>query len=753
MASALEKPPVLSPSGAGGDNQFRFVWNVLNEHWLMILVGVLVGVSLFGGVAFVRMEVTPQQYRAEADLVVLRSQWEKDIFREVGGVSLFPVRAKDLAERASTRAISEEVARALVQRDVAEGGMLSRIATDQGLSALASELESKIRIQPLDDTQKIRIAIEACATLEEASDIAEFTSRVFLEQHREYQLEEGKETHEFIEKELEDRRRQLFDAETAEWDFKRKAGFQNFGKLDQEMTGMYNELAEAKADMEVLRGKLEGLDAELADNSVLLPATLGQVTDTAVESLYKELDDLIQQQLSMAAIYQPAHPKYQTLQDEIDEKSAAILEGIRQLDASEAGGSGAWFQRQQIYREKVELRMQLSSLEVREASLERRLEEMIPQIPELANRNLEYQQLVEETQSIRDQFNRLREREWEVRTALGRGGGQIDRYEPVKASPLPVGVGGTGIGINMLIGALTGFVAAFCIAMMMEANDTSIRSMEDVHDYIGIEVIGTIPEMRFGKPRGSRRRRATYVASTDEDQIDSCIVTQHDPKSPISEAYRTLRTNFQFATIKQHPRTVMITSAVPGEGKTTTAANMAVTLADQGLRVLLVDTDMRRPNVHRVLRMERGMGLADVLRNEMDYKDAIRATQVKNLWVISSGRVPANPSELLGSDTMAELMKRLGQDFDIVLCDAPSVLVVTDPVLLATHVDSCVMVVSTKYARRETVMRAHKLLQSAMVSVAGVVVNGLETTRRHYYYYYYYYDEGAASRKKWYHFL
>ncbi|MCL4694641.1 MAG: CpsD/CapB family tyrosine-protein kinase, partial [Candidatus Hydrogenedentes bacterium] len=287
--------------------------------------------------------------------------------------------------------------------------------------------------------------------------------------------------------------------------------------------------------------------------------------------------------------------------------------------------------------------------------------------------------------------------------------------------------------------------------VMAEMNDTSIRSIEDVTDYIGLDVIGTIPQMRFGKAK--TQRRGDYVVMTDEGNVDACIVSQHDPKSPISEAYRTLRTTCQLATLHQKPKTVMVTSSVPAEGKTTTAVNMAVTFADSGLRVLVVDTDLRRPHVHHVLRMERGPGLADVLREGYDVHTVIRPTRVENLWIISSGRVPPNPSELIGSDRMKKLLEQLGAEFDLVICDAPSMLVVTDPVLLATEVDTVVHVVSADHARRETVMRGKKLLETARANIAGVVLNNLKATRRHYYYYYYYYDESASEKpKRWYYF-
>jgi capsular exopolysaccharide synthesis family protein len=184
------------------------------------------------------------------------------------------------------------------------------------------------------------------------------------------------------------------------------------------------------------------------------------------------------------------------------------------------------------------------------------------------------------------------------------------------------------------------------------------------------------------------------------------------------------------ATIQQKPRTVLVTSAVPGEGKTTTAVNMAVTFADNGMRVLLVDADMRRPDVHQVLRMEQGPGLAELLRENLDPHAIVRPTRIENLWMASSGRVPPNPAEVLGSDKMRRLMRDLGKEFDLVLCDAPSILAVTDPVLLAKDVDAVVLVIAAQYARRETIARAKSLLETANANIAGAVLNGLAARRR-----------------------
>ena len=734
------------------ENQFRFVFNALLEHWMLIATCTILFACVLGGLALLRRETAEPRFQTYVEVLFKPSQWEKDILQGVGGMSL-AISPQDLVEQTSKRNLAEEVALALVQRDLAQGDEYSRVATPGELQALTARVADHLTLSTVQNSQHIRIEANDCETPEEAETIAEFAARVFVDLNRQANLAERKQDHAFIRGELEELRQKLFEAEAEELAFKQRTGFRAAGRLDEEIGQMYSDLEELHARRDETQAKLDELDHLLSENAAQLPEALSNVTKGAVDQLFQELDTLLKEKLSMSQEYQPAFPGFIALEERITEKQQAILDAFSQLDAGKRGGSTVWEKRHALYNQRMDLRLELNRLEIRIGTLQRQLEEITPKIPELANKNLEFEQLQQKTQSIRDRFDKLREREWEIRAALGHGTGQVERFEPVRqATLMPMAVPSSRIWLNFIIGGIIGFVAGFGIAMMFEANDTSIRSIEDVKEYIGLEVIGTIPKMRFGRPRGTRRQRATYVTTVDEERIDACIVTQHDPKSPISEAYRTLRTNFQFATIQQQPKTLMVTSAVPGEGKTTTAVNMAVTMADRGIRVLMVDTDLRRPNVHRVLRMERGPGLADVLRGNLEPMDVVRPTRVDNLSVISSGRVPPNPSELIASDRMAGVMQRLAEHFDLIICDAPSVLVVTDPVLLATHVETCIMVVSTNNARRETVIRANHLLETANVNVVGVVVNGLETTRRHYYYYYYYYDDGARGRRKWYHF-
>jgi capsular exopolysaccharide synthesis family protein len=751
--SSIDVPYQEEPTGESPDNQFRFFFNVVSERWKLLLLGTLIGALAFGGATWLSRETTEPTFEAVGKLVI--SEGRGSLVQSWGAGrsdSPYEMTAGELVKkRASKSELSEEVARALVQQDIASGGRFSNIATADEFRAQVNAITGRFDIAAVGD-DNIEIRVHGCDTAQEASDIAEYATRAFLEMNRQVHLEEARKNHDLAVDTIQLLREDLAEAEQKRLAFMQEHGFRAYKDIDEQLSSKESAIREIEATKETVLENLSKLDSELALASEQFTESLNQPSDNMVNGLFAELDQLLEEKLTLSAVYQPSWPRLLELEEEIAETQGLILAAEKQKESGIPGGSDIWTKRKDIYRQQIELRLQMTSLEIREASIKKQREELIPRVPELANLKLDSDRYKREVDNIEDRLNAAADMEMEIRAAIEQGFGSVERNGAI-AAPMSIRPGGgRRAWINFAIGGLIGFVVMFVFAFSMEYNDTSIRSIEDVNKYIGLEVIGTIPRMRFGRPRGGRRRRATYVSTVDEEQIDSCIVTQHDPKSPISEAYRTLRTNFQFATIKEKPGTVMVTSAVPGEGKTTTAVNLAVTMADRGMRVLIVDTDLRRPNVHRVLRMERGPGLADILREGLDQKSVIRPTRIDNLWIISSGRVPPNPSELIGSDHMAQLMEQLGDEFDLVICDAPSVLVVTDPVLLATHVGTCMMVVSTNNARRETVIRAKKLLTTAQVPVAGVVVNGLETTRRHYYYYYYYYDDGSTGRRKWYHF-
>ncbi len=730
-------------------NQLQFVVAVSLRWWLMIVVSTCL-CSIGLGVWGLFHQQSSAVYEAQTDLAIKQSAWEKGLLQRVGGVPLVPTQPKEVMNRVLP-GLAEEVARVLVQHDVTNGGAWGDVSTEDEYQAGAVAVRSALEVSDVPEAGIIRIRVDG-STEEEARRIAEYTARVFVDRARRLQLQEEQETYELVKQQVEDVRARLTEAEQAEWAFQKQIGFRTKGQLADDMTSMKSDLVEAKAAQEQILAEMNEIEEKLRLNNARLPQVLGQVSNSVVDKLFDELDELLQQEVALRIDFTPEYEGLQLLREEIAAKEQAILEALREMDAGAGGGTSVWQEQQDLRTQYMHLQLELTKVQITERTLEARLRDLVENLPELANQDFAYRQLTERTDQLRGQFNKLIETEFEISSSIDRNFGQVVRQNPVTASVLAPPGGTLKLFSHFIVGGLVGLLIGFGLAIMLDAMDTSIRTIDEVKQYIGLEVIGTIPQMRFGKGKNPRRRRGTLVAATDESEIDACIVTQYDPKSPISESYRALRTNFQFATIRKKPKTIMVTSAVPGEGKTTTAVNMAVTMADSGMRVLIIDTDLRRPNVHRVLKMERGPGLADVLRSGLGFRTVMRPTRVENMWIISSGRVPPNPSELIGSERMREFMREVGEEFDVVVCDAPSILVVTDPVLLGTRVDTVVLVVAVNRARRETILRARKLLDAGQSGIAGVVLNGIEATRRHYYYYYYYYDDAARGRqRRWYH--
>lgn len=214
------------------------------------------------------------------------------------------------------------------------------------------------------------------------------------------------------------------------------------------------------------------------------------------------------------------------------------------------------------------------------------------------------------------------------------------------------------------------------------------------------------------------------------------LITKINPKSPISEQYRTVRTNIQFASVDNPIYSLIVTSSGPGEGKSTTTANLAIVYAQQGKKVLLIDADLRKPTIHYTFRLDNLRGLSNVLVGENTLKEVTHESDVENLDVISCGPIPPNPSELLGSKKMQQMLEEAKKTYDIVIFDTPPVLAVTDAQILANIVDGSILVIKSGGTEIEAATKAKEALEPAKAKLLGTVLNGREKAASNYYYYY-----------------
>lgn len=215
------------------------------------------------------------------------------------------------------------------------------------------------------------------------------------------------------------------------------------------------------------------------------------------------------------------------------------------------------------------------------------------------------------------------------------------------------------------------------------------------------------------------------------------LITHLNPRSPISEQYRTIRTNLQFTSIDNPLQTILITSSGPSEGKSITVANLAVAYAQQDKRVLLIDADMRKPTVHYTFRLENIRGLSNLLIDELSLEDAVNRTNINNLNIITCGPIPPNPSELLGSKRMENIIETTKKQYDIILIDTPPVLAVSDAQVLANVVDGSIIVIRSGQTEYEMAIKAKENIQQAKGKLLGVVLNDQQKNSSDNYYYYY----------------
>ena len=280
---------------------------------------------------------------------------------------------------------------------------------------------------------------------------------------------------------------------------------------------------------------------------------------------------------------------------------------------------------------------------------------------------------------------------------------------------------------RVVVGLLVGLFLGIVLAFFLEYLDQTIKSASDVERALKIPVLGLIPF----DPRGARHLHAGR-------RHGIALITNAAPDDPTSEAYRVLRTNVTFVSAEQRALQVMcVTSPGPCEGKSTTAANLAITLAQQGSHTLLVDADLRRPLVHRAFNLVQEPGLTDILIGGSAAREAIRPNVIKGLDILPGGALPPNPSELLGSEAMHHLLGELRGQYDTIIFDTPPALAVTDATVLGTNADAVILVVPVGETEETAAQRAVESFRRVQGRVAGAVLNGVVKTRYRYYYYYY----------------
>lgn len=474
---------------------------------------------------------------------------------------------------------------------------------------------------------------------------------------------------------------------------------QKLGELSRELTLAESDRIARESQMQMVKSRrLEDLPA-VAQNALF-------------QTLQQRLVQLRDQYAEIRTTFGPNYPKVAQLESQIAEAEANIEREKRQVANRIESEYQAALRREQLLRKAVE---------------EQKAEANV-----MNTRLVEYNLLKREYETNQQLYESLLQRLKEASVSASLRSNNIHVVDLARPPLAPIR---PRKELNIMLSAVVGLVLGCVLALFNEYLDSSVKTPEEVEQLVNVPALGIVPAMH--SINGARRR--SLPGATAKTGITE-LATVAQPHSVVSEAYRALRTSILLSTSKHPPQVILITSGQPREGKTTTALNLAITLAQRGDRVVLIDSDLRRPRVHRALRVGNEAGLSSFLSGNITIDNLPKAVpQVPNLFVIAAGPAPPNPAELLSSEPISVLFAELRRQFDFVILDSPPTITVADSMILAAHADGVILVAHGGVTTRESLRHTRKLMGNTNARIIGVVLNNVDVRSADYRYYYSYY--------------
>lgn len=701
------------------------------RKWTIILMPVLAG--LFG---YFLTDVPPPMYEATGRIRVVSRSQPLDLMMQTFYYYEEGNRLDTHAEVMLGREVLKEVGYNLGYLVGDDGGRLTddEIATRAEYVNFINQLRESIVPTVIEGTSILSITVsrpnreDAVLYLNTLLDT--YAQRNFEEVNQD--VLEGKA---FLELRLAEVEQELSESQGRLVDFM-LTNAERLSLRANEISTAQEELQRAEAQLARTQGALRFLDDVLAGGNVPEPGVLSNLAmgDPGAASLSTSLRTLAERHASLLSYQTADSPEVLAVEEEIRQ----TVRGLRaSFEVAET----------QLERERDRLRARFLAMPANDVELERLRREVTVN--------------AEVYTQVRTQLEAARVRDAET----------TQEIQIIERAIDAVSVEQSGAASRGLIAAMIGLLLGVVVALVVETLDTSIGAIEDVESLLNLPVIGIIPPIDFDDIRTIiRGTMPQMLENPDIDHLVS-LVTHYDPRSPVAEAYRALRTNVEKTRELTDARVVMVTSSVLEEGKSTTAANLALAFAQMGKKTLLAAADLRRPDIHRIFGLQKEPGMADVLTGSMPWESATRSLSdillgdlpmdivmltpgMDNLHMLPSGSNPLNPAELLSSKAMADLIDELRGAFDVVIIDTPPIIPVTDSAVLAEHTDGIVLVYEVGKVGRDVLKRAKSHFDNVDAQIWGIVMNDVkaeaETTLRDtdYYYYHYRYEEGHTPTSR-----
>jgi succinoglycan biosynthesis transport protein ExoP len=529
--------------------------------------------------------------------------------------------------------------------------------------------------------------------------VANSIARQYIEQNLESKFLATKEATNFLNARTAEQRKALEQSEQALQRYREKTGAV---ALEDRQNIVVQRLADLNAA--VTKARTDRIEKESIYNQIREIQTTRSAVDTFpailnnsfIQQLKSQLNELQRQQGQLSEKLGARHPEMVKVQSAIETTQARIQSEVEKVVQA--------------------LRNDFLAAQASERALQISLDQQRAEAQDLNRASIQYGVLQRDATSNQTLFAGLLERSRETGIS---GELKTSNIRIVDEAEMPRGPSSPNKTNNLLLGLFGGVVLGIGLAFFFEYIDSRIKQPEEIRAYLGLSFLGMVP------------------AFVVKETVGPPLLGNGMPPE-FTEAFRGIRTNILFSSADSGPKSILITSTGPGEGKSVVSANIAMTLAHAGQRVLLIDADMRRPKAHEFFGIPQEPGLSNVIVGESKASEAVKRTLTPNLWVLAAGKVPPNPAELLGSKRFRDFVKSLGEHFDWIILDSPPVMAVTDASVLAHGVTGVIFVVASEMTSRGSAKAALEQLDSVKARYIGSILNRVDVRRNSFYYSHYY---------------
>ncbi len=602
--------------------------------------------------------------------------------------------------------------------------VLEATIADLDYPLIVEKLRRQISVETFRDTDVVEIHADNNDP-EIATKVANSLADNYILLNQEYNRASAESASRFLEEQLATVKEQVTDAEEKIESYKRSTGISD---LDQEtrqriagLEELAGKLAVAEAEAQAAAAESRVIEEQLAEEEPFGLRASSQQSNPVARELETELARLEAERAGLLAEYAPQSSPMRVVDAQIAKLKQQLAHQLEMILASTTQGANPV--RDELLTHAARSKAAVAAARNRVTALEQALRRGEAQLGKIPSRQKELAQLMRTGKVAERVYTLLLEKYHEVRVAEAMSLSNARLVEPAVVPQFPIK---PRYKLNIALACVFGLILGIMLASLVEYLDNTIKDPKEISEVLGVPVLGIVP--RFRKEEGE-------------------LVTEQGHRSRVTEAFRTLRSNLGFVSVEQPARTLAITSAGTAEGKTFVAANLGITLAQEGKKVILVDSDLRRPSIHKLFDVDNTEGLTNVLVGGRELGEVLKSCQVEGLEILPSGPIPPNPVELLASDRMGQVCEELADRADIVLFDLPPALIVADAATLASRVDGSILVVEQGGPSRKLVAETRDLLVRAHSRIVGAVLNKMSKQAGSYYYYYYYSDYYSSEEE------